>query len=79
MTVSEAGNQIADKDKGPLWEVGLQQEAAGKERQVRNKTESEEGRQEKSYGVIQTTVRCMPKMGDTPKYLNVLAISYLVR
>lgn len=29
--------------------------------------------------MIQTTVRCMPKMGDTPKYLNVLAISYLAR
>lgn len=51
ITISEAGNQIADKDKGPLWEVGLQQEAAGKERQARNRTESEEGRQEKSSGL----------------------------
>lgn len=51
MTVSEAGNQTADKDRGPLWEAGLQHEVAGKERQVRNRTESAEGREEKSSGL----------------------------
>lgn len=51
MTVSDAGSQIADKDKGPSWEVGLQQEVAGKERQARNRAESAEGREEKSSGL----------------------------
>lgn len=51
MTVSDAGSQIADKDKGPLWELGLQQEVAGKERQARNRAESAEGREEKSSGL----------------------------